>query len=176
MEKIEVKQYIGVKIIKASEPITKKQYCEYRGWIVPADEDKGELVRLVEYAPDPKSKPNHENHEGYVSMSPVHVFNEAYKETTGLPFGLAIEAMKRGRKVARKGWNGKSMWIAVGGQPVDLKAEGFWNPHAKQHAIDNGGSATVLPYIIFKTATNEILMGWLASQTDMLAEDWMVVE
>lgn len=91
-------------------------------------------------------------------------------------FGVAIDRMKSGYKVARKGWNGKGMWIAVGGQPVELKADGFWNPHAKQHAIENGGSATVLPYIIFKTATGEILMGWLASQTDILAEDWEVVQ
>lgn len=97
-------------------------------------------------------------------------------ENSNLTFGQAIEAMKKGHKVCRQGWNGKGMWIAVGGQPVELESEGFWNPHARKHAEENGGKATVLPYIIFKTATNEILMGWLASQTDMLSEDWMIIE
>ena len=45
-----------------------------------------------------------------------------------------------------------------------------------EYARKNGGSAVVLPCITMKTATGEILMGWLASQTDMLAEDWSVVQ
>lgn len=92
-------------------------------------------------------------------------------------FGQAIKALKAGEKVARKGWNGKDMWIALSdnleGKP--LEADKFWNPHSRQAAVDNGGSMTVLPCIIMKTATNEILMGWLASQTDILAEDWIIV-
>ena len=176
MKKPLMTPFIGVKEIKASGVMSLKDYNDYRGWDMPKDEDGDKLVYLVEYAVDKNSTPNHPNHEGYISMSPKHVFDEAYRRTDGMTFGSAIEAMKKGMKVARSGWNGKDMWIAVGGQPVVLKAEGFWNPHAKKHAIENGGSATVLPYIIFKTAGNEILMGWLASQTDMLAEDWLIIE
>lgn len=95
-------------------------------------------------------------------------------ETIG-SFGWALDAMKRGEKVCRSGWNGKGMWISISrGSSEPLDAEHFWNPHAKQAAIDNGGSMIVLPLIIMKTATDEILMGWLASQTDMLAEDWEI--
>jgi len=80
---LKMKNYIGVKAIKASEPITKEEYCKYRGWEVPADEDADTLVRLVEYPVDPDSKPNHPGHKGYISMSPVHVFDKAYsKEKT----------------------------------------------------------------------------------------------
>ena len=79
MKKPEMSMYLGVKAIMASEPITKKAYCDYREWDVPKDEDPNALVRLVEYQPDPKSIPNHKNHEGYVSMSPLHVFNDAYR-------------------------------------------------------------------------------------------------
>ena len=92
-------------------------------------------------------------------------------------FGEAIAAMKHGEKVCRSGWNGKGMWISISrGSAEPLPAEDFWNPNAKQAAVDNGGSMVVLPLIIMKTAANEILMGWLASQTDILAEDWMVAQ
>lgn len=90
-------------------------------------------------------------------------------------FGWAIAQMKDGRKVARKGWNGKGMWIALGKGQVDLPASDFWNPHTKAHAENQGGAATVDDYIIMKTATGTICMGWSASQSDMLAEDWRLV-
>lgn len=90
-------------------------------------------------------------------------------------FGQAIEAIKAGEKVARSGWNGKGMWVALGNGQNSLPAENFWNKHTKQFAEENGGSADVLPYIIFKTADGKILMGWLASQTDILSEDWEIV-
>ena len=43
-------------------------------------------------------------------------------------------------------------------------------------ALQNGGTVKVMPYVTMKTANGAIVMGWLASQTDMLAEDWEVVE
>lgn len=67
-------------------------------------------------------------------------------------FGWAIRLLKEGGKVARKGWNGKGMWI------------GLRRPNA-------GWSEATLPYIYMKTADHHVVP-WLASQTDMLAEDW----
>lgn len=87
----------------------------------------------------------------------------------------ALFFLKQGKKAARKGWNGKGMWICLGKGNPSLKAEAFWNEHTRDFAEKNGGSAEVLPYIIFKTADDKILMGWLASQSDMLAEDWVIV-
>lgn len=66
-------------------------------------------------------------------------------------FGEAIEGLKQGRRVSREGWNGKGMWLEL--QRPDV--------HSKM----------TLPYIFMKTAQND-LVPWLASQTDMLAEDW----
>lgn len=83
--------------------------------------------------------------------------------------------MKDGNRVARSGWNGKNMWICLGEGNKSLPAESFWNRHTRAFAMENGGEAEVLPYIIMKTADNKVLMGWLASQSDMLAEDWIVV-
>lgn len=103
-------------------------------------------------------------------ISPIH-------ETVS-PFGFdgAIQALKAGKKVAREGWNGKGMWIALSPGSAALPAEKFWNPHNRAFAEANGGQADVLPCITMKTADGKILMGWLASQTDMLADDWRVVE
>jgi len=91
-------------------------------------------------------------------------------------FSMALDAMKGGHKVCRQGWNGKGMWICKGQGHPALPAEQFWNEHTKAFAESNGGTAEVLPYLIMKTADNKILMGWLASQSDMLAEDWMIAE
>jgi hypothetical protein len=97
-----------------------------------------------------------------------------------LTFGDAIEALKAGRKVARSGWNGKGMWLSLSvgvglAQARSIPAESFWSENNRKYAEDNGGFATVLPCITMKTATGEILMGWLASQSDMLSNDWEVV-
>ena len=79
--------------------------------------------------------------------------------TNGMNFGQAIEALKKGEKVARKGWNGKGMWLRL---IIPEKSD-----------IDMG--LENLPYIEMKTADNK-LVPWLASQTDMLSEDWTIVE
>lgn len=113
--------------------------------------------------------------DGYVSWSPKDVFDIAYTETDkNLSFGDAIFFLKKGYKVARKGWNGKDMWLSLskGGAIPSAK---FWSPHNARFAKENGGEAEVLDTITMKTADNKILMGWLASQSDMLAEDWMII-
>ena len=92
-----------------------------------------------------------------------------------LNFGDAIKALKEGRKVARKGWNGKNMWLWL--KPATtIKAEWCKDPMLKEIVDSNGGEAEALGTICMKTADNKILTGWSASQTDMLCEDWMVVE
>lgn len=102
--------------------------------------------------------------------------NEALKQGVA-PFGDALQALKAGLCVARAGWNGRGMWLSLSGplRGREIAAENFWSTNNSEFARANGGSATVLPCITMKTATGEILMGWLASQTDMLADDWMVV-
>jgi len=93
-----------------------------------------------------------------------------------MKFYAACFHLTDGKKIARAGWNGKGMWICLGQGAQDLPADKFWNPHTKEFAESNGGTADVLPCIIMKTADNKILMGWLASQSDMLATDWEIVE
>jgi len=102
--------------------------------------------------------------------------------TTGINFGLAIEAMKKGSKVARKGWNGKGMWcIYVPGSKVELRVN---TPY--YNALSNNGNEAVssdpieiLPHFDMWTINAEgrraFLPGWLASQSDMDADDWEVI-
>lgn len=99
--------------------------------------------------------------------------------STALDFGEAIRALKGGKRVCRKGWNGKGMWLSLSGVaniPKEVDAGNFWSPHNREFAYSQPNKVgKVLPCITMKTATDEILMGWLASQTDMLAEDWMIL-
>lgn len=94
-------------------------------------------------------------------------------------FGKAIEALKQGKKVARKGWNGKGMylWLKHG---AEIKSEWCKDPHLKRLADDNGGTITGLPTICMythdSTGRKAILTGWLASQSDMLLDDWIILE
>lgn len=90
-------------------------------------------------------------------------------------FGKAIEALKQGKKVARKGWNGKNMFLWLKPAAI-VKAEWCKDPMLKAIAEANGGEIPALDTICMLTAQKEILSGWLASQTDMLSEDWEVVE
>lgn len=111
-------------------------------------------------------------------------------------FGEAIEALKKGKSVARSGWIDRFIYLNKGSVHVedielsDEDAESTINAIEEEggnpalidgcnlslfdnHAAE--GIATRLPNINMSTAANSIVTGWLASQTDMLAEDWMVV-
>lgn len=91
-------------------------------------------------------------------------------------FSDALRAMKAGRKIRRQGWNGKDMWLAYSPGTPKLEARRFWSPHNRAFAMANGGTADVLPCITMKNAQGKIVVGWLASQEDMLAEDWEIIE
>ena len=156
-------KFIGVKLINAI-PMNRQAYNDFRGWTVPKDENPYDDGYLVEYLDG--GKPNTDQYAGYVSWSPKEQFEKAYRQTNGLTFGLAIEALKLGIKVSREGWNGKGMYLAmIAGNTV------------RQAIADHYGHAgetfPVLDAIYMKTADDK-LVPWLASQTDILADDWMV--
>lgn len=92
-------------------------------------------------------------------------------------FGDAIKYVKRGLKVARKGWNGKGMYVFLGFDyefRTDANLTEF-NPKNETECTDEN---TVFAYdcLVLRTADKMLQPGWLASQSDMLAEDWMLVE
>lgn len=92
--------------------------------------------------------------------------------------GWAVEALKNGHRVQRQGWNGKGMFLAYchGGR-FDLFAVAPSCPSLAEWMDSESGPAdkeiSSLPYIAMKTATGEVVP-WLASQTDLLAEDWIL--
>ncbi len=166
--------FIGTKQVKAIA-MNRAEYNTLRGWTLPADEDGADAGYLVEYLDG--GKPNMAGFEGYVSWSPAEQFENAYRPTQGMPFGLALEAVRKGLKVARAGWNGKGMWLSLSPGSKALNWERFWSPANRAYAqAQPGGGVDVLPCITMKTAGGEILMGWLASQTDMLSDDWVIVD
>lgn len=93
----------------------------------------------------------------------------------GLNFGQAIELLKTGHRVARAGWNGKGMWIAY--TPGSEFAPEFAKAgHAAAHrtAEEPNEPVRLLPHIDMRAADGSMVIGWLASQTDMLADDWLL--
>lgn len=89
-------------------------------------------------------------------------------------FGHAIEALKEGKKVSRIGWNDKGMYLWL--KPsCTIKSEWCKDLMLKEIVDANGGETEALGTICMRTADNKILSGWLASQTDMLSEDWQIV-
>lgn len=143
-----MQQYIGTKIIRAVP--------EMHG-------ESGREGYAVRYA------------DGYESWSPKEAFEDAYRKCDAMNFGLAIEALKLGKRVARAGWNGKGMWLVLvpGTKEAQLR-EG--TPYRQALGQE---SCEILPHIDMWTVSAEgrraMLPGWVASQTDMLADDWMIV-
>lgn len=163
MNYVGMKRYVGVKTINA-RPCTAKEAKGILGRELCLDnadpEGNGYLVKYK---------------DGYTSWSPKDAFEEAYREVEGICFGTAIELLKQGKKVARSGWNGKGMYLALQlGSVIDReKARGGV---AKCCADEGENEIRILPHIDMKAANGEVVVGWLASQTDMLSEDWHEVE
>ena len=82
-------------------------------------------------------------------------------------FGDAIKYLKRGLKVKRKGWNGKNQYIELASNISYVSPTGEI-VNCNHDAIGNKAIAFV--------GTSGVQMGWLASQADMLADDWVFVD
>lgn len=153
---------------------------EWRGyWIL-------RFSRFVALTKDGEYKPALRDDPGVKNRTDWEIAN-------GLDFGWAITALKNGKLVTRKSWNGKGMFIFI--RPADnLPAEMVVNtvkslPKGLKDYISNqfkgdfkkssdGSPFTIqfTSYICMKAADETIVNGWLASQTDMLAEDWELFE
>ena len=109
-------------------------------------------------------------------------------------FGQALEALKEGKRVARKGWNGKGMFIfmrpadelhiemvvdKVKSLPQSVKdyyAQDITNSIGERLATDADDTVKFTAYLCMKASDGTIVNGWLASQTDMLSEDWIIID
>ena len=104
-------------------------------------------------------------------------------------YGQALEALKEGKRVARKGWNGKGMFIfqrpadelevgfiidKVKSLPQSVK-DFFKEKDSKEAPSEQGLSKVKFgAYLCMYAADGSIVNGWLASQTDMLSNDWVI--
>lgn len=160
-------QCIGVKLINAI-PMSRAEYNDLRGWVLPFDENGEDAGYLVEYLDGGKA--NHPDFVGYISWSPADVFEKAYRKTIGLTFGLAIEALKLGKKVARAGWNGAGQFVYL----VPANSYPAQTGVAKQFFGD-GAMVPYRAYLALKTAQGDVAT-WAPSCSDALADDWLIVE
>jgi hypothetical protein len=157
-------RFIGVKIVNA-KPMTRMAWMESnnKAAMPPADEP-GYLVIYQ---------------DGYRSWCPKRQFEEANKPLDSMPFGHAIEAARLGKKIARSGWNGKGMFVAfmpaLSLPPFSSQAPGAKVNDRTAKFIGENTPLDSQPYFAMWTAQGKWQPGWLASQSDMLADDWMVV-
>lgn len=101
----------------------------------------------------------------------VTVKNESgeTKFTFDTSFSAALNALKKGEKIAREGWNGKGMflyYVSEDKYPVKMAAV--------KDIADENGKVSYGAYIAMKTAQGNVVP-WVASQTDLLSDDWKIV-
>lgn len=158
-------KYIRTNIVEA-DPMTLGEYNNFRGWNIPENEDPNTEGYKITYA------------DGYISWCPKGRFDEVSRPVDGMTFGQALEALKSGLKVTRRGWNGKGMYLWLLPQ-TEVKREWCHDPRLIE-AMGQNDSLLCLGSIRMFThdssGRHAVLTGWLASQSDMLLEDWMIFE
>lgn len=162
--------YFGTKMVSAvfMSAHTYERYMDMSAEVGSNDDD--EPGYLVEYLGTGRS--NHPGHENYVSWSPAEVFDDAYQASGFLSFGHAIKALKMGERVSRNGWNGKNMflyYVEENKYPVERNAKSAVAGHFPNNMVPYRA------YIAMLTAQNDVVP-WVASQSDILADDWYIVD
>ena len=157
-----MKKYLGVKLIEA-EPMTHGKY---------AKEKYGEnnAINTTEFSIQNKEsegyKVKYDNN--YISWSPKVVFEEAYRRIDNLNFGLAIEAIKKGHKVAREGWDGKGLFVYY-------VPDNSYKTQTEVAKKEFGEYAKYNHYMALK-GVDGVVSTWVPSVTDCLADDWVIIE
>ena len=135
-----MKQYIGTKIIEAAPAIRKGGKVYDLTWPIPKSMESEELGYRVRY-PD-----------GYESWSPKDVFEEAYRPTEGVNFGLALEAMKKGMGARLPHWK----------PDVVIRAQ-YPDKHSKMTA----------PYLYVESRFGRV--PWKETMIELFSDDWVIV-
>lgn len=152
-------KYIRCHIVEA-KPMTRGDYNKLRGWIAPANENPADEGYLVVY-PD-----------GYESWCPKAQFEEAGRPIDGMTFGIAIDACRyKGAKIQRANWDGVGQYVRY--ESV-LGFDDGDNHEGKGPNITS--SCYVFHFVNRKTGETGIQVGWLASQADMAANDWIILD
>lgn len=159
-----MKQYIGTKLVQA-EPAWR--FSNHKGVLaIQPKSDKKALVFEGAYNQEDGYKVRYA--DGYESWSPEEVFEEAYREVGGMNFGLALEAVKDGFRVARAGWNAPGVYVFLAKAPdfnTDADISEF-----EDTDVEAGDCLAV------RTYQRELQLGWAPSQADLLADDWFLLD
>lgn len=150
-----MKRYIDIKLVQA-EPayLLDKKTVQPATWPIPEGSTAEEGYAVL-------------NPDGSMVWTAKEEFEAACRPADAMTFGQAIEAAKNGKRISRAGWNGKSQYVELATGIGYVGADGK-TVNAEHAAIGNKAFAFV--------GTSGVQMGWLASQADMLAEDWQIVE
>lgn len=158
-------------------PMNLGQYNLYQGWTIPEDENPSDEGYLVVHGKDT------DDHSE--TWTPKKQFDENYSEIKqnftgeGRGFDWAIQQLKLGNRVARTGWNGKGMFVVMMPSlwlpPKNSQEEGpKVNDRTAVH-IGDDAPLDCQPYLAMYNAQKQWIPGWLASQSDMLCDDWILV-
>ena len=157
-----MKEYIGTKMIKAV-PAKRYWLADGEKVVVAYDEENPKKVKDATACEDGYKVLYP---DGYASWSPRDVFEAAYRHTDAMNFGLALEAAKMGKKIARDGWNGKDQYVFLV-KDLEFRTDADLSAY-------NGEQVFVHDALAFM-GTHGLQVGWLASQADMLSDDWRIV-
>lgn len=165
-----MKKYIGTKQIEA-EPMTMGEAYE-RGLLqagrVTSESEKSNAGYHVKYQ------------DGYESWSPAEPFEKVYRESGAMTFGTAIELLRQGKSIRRKGWNGKGLFV-IKQIPAHIES----NIIPKMQSLPQSAKDLILAGKGFIDYTSQCLIynentgradSWVPSISDVFAEDWEIVE
>lgn len=148
--------YVRMNVVEAVE-MSRKEYCETRGWELPPNENPDERVMMVTYA------------DGYISMCPKDKFYAVSVECNDgcCTFGYAItECRYHGKRIKRAGWNGVDQYVEW--KSVEI-------PYSETSSVVQS-HAFIFHGKNIRTGEMNVQVGWLASQADMSANDWVVID
>lgn len=159
-----MENFYGTQMVNA-QAMNRLDYNNLRGWDLPIDEngeDEGYLILKG-------GEPNTDEFAGYVAWTTKEQFEKDYNASGSMTFGEALVAMKSGYRVSRSGWNGKGMSLfLVQGSTFKV------NRPPLLCIYPEGTEVKYHAHIDMKTA-DDMVVPWLCSQTDALAEDWGIV-
>jgi len=156
--------------------------------MIPLKEFVGQDMSTVSVSEQDKLLSKEEFEQGYIARNPKNHadmwyvakkyfddnLEEAFTRSNNMTFGEATEAMKKGLRCARVGWNGSGMFaIYSPGSSSPLKNEDWFSPAMREYTKD-GKELNVRPSFLLKTAQEDVAY-WAPSGSDALAEDWMIV-
>jgi len=162
-EPIKFKDYTSCSNIRA-RPMSLGEYNKLQGWVIHEDQNPEEKGFLIA------------REDNSYTWEPNDIFLDTHEaqKNNELFFGEAISLLKQGHCVARNGWNGKGMYLALQAGST-IPVENARGGAALAMANEGFDKIEICPHIDMRSADGKCVVGWLASQTDMLAEDWCIV-